>query len=221
MKVILTNYGNITEKTKYDEVAYLVSSLVEDQPVRDEICFRIEDLDGSVETFLNNAGGTATISIYTDADELVATYQFTGRYQRSEDFHFVDAYFKREILPTTVTTANMTGIWDINILLKWIFNATYQPLYMPGQSGNKYLNFYNTLSIPHDDYSQVSILKTAEYVFLAHQDKIVRWSLASPHIVDIYTIPQYTPTAGFTKASRAVYFLQQTAPIQRNCWEKD
>jgi hypothetical protein len=52
-----------------------------------------------------------------------------------------------------------------------------------------------------------------DYVFIAHQNVLIRYQ-RSTKTYQAFTIPQYSPSSGYTKPSRQVYFSQSSAPIQ-------
>ncbi|MGB4239571.1 MAG: hypothetical protein WBJ87_08215, partial [Candidatus Hydrothermia bacterium] len=85
---------------------------------------------------------------------------------------------------------------------------------MPGATNYAYLNIYDTIpEIPVSGYSGVSMTTYGDYVFIAHQNILIRYQ-KSTKTYQAFTIPQYSPSSGYTKPSRQVYFSQSSAPIQ-------
>jgi hypothetical protein len=210
MKIVLTSYGDISDVVQKDDILFLVSQLSENQEVSEEFSIRIADPDGSIETFLTQMGVYASIEVYDDQNTLISTYYFTGRYERTQDFYFVDAFFRKEIIPADAT-AGRTGFFDINLLFSRVFGVSRQDILLPGATNYAYLNIYDTIpEIPVSGYSGVSMATYGDYVFIAHQNVLIRYQ-KSTKTYQAFTIPQYP---GYTKPSRQEYFRQDTAPIQ-------
>lgn len=216
MKIVLTSYGDISDVVQKDDILFLVSQLSENQEISEEFSIRIADPDGNIETFLTQYGVHASIQVYDDQNTLISTYYFTGRYERTQDFYFIDAFFRKEIIPADAV-AGRTGFFDLNLLFSRVFGASRQDILLPGAT-NAYLNIYDTISeIPVSGYSGVSMTTTTydddDYVFITHQNVLVRYQ-KSTKTYQAFTIPQYSPSSGYTKPSRQVYFSQSSAPIQ-------
>ncbi len=214
MKIILVNYGDISDLVQKDDILFLVSQLPENQEVSEEFSIRIADPDGSIETYLTQYGANASIEVYDDQNTLISTYYFTGRYERTQEFYFVDAFFRKEIIPADAI-AGRTGFFDINVLFSKVFNVSSRDILLPGATDNAYLNIYNTIpEIPVSGYSGVSMVTYGDYVFFAHQDILIRYQ-KSTNTYQAFTIRRYSPTSALTtKPSRQVYFSQSSAPIQ-------